>query len=503
MKPSLKRNALANYFGQGYTILIGIVIYPFYLQYLGAEAYGLVGFFLVLQAWLNLLDIGMTPTLGRQVAHARGQGEGFLELKKLLRSLEIIFFGLGVAVALAIIFGSGWIASGWLQVESLAMGEVAYCIALMGIMVALRWFASLYKSGISGMEAQVWLNTANVMVSSLKFIGVLVVLIWISTAPSSFFEYQLVIGVLEVVVFGYKFYLLMSDKTRIGLTFSYSTLKPLLPFALSIAYTSGIWILITQLDKMLLSNILPLGEYGYFALVAIVAAGVMQISSPIGKALLPRMTFMLAAGNESEMLLLYRKASQVVATVMFSVAGMVAVFSEELLYAWTGDMQAATWAGPVLFWYVLGNGLLAVLAFQYYLQYAHGKLRLHVQMNTVFAIILVPVIAVAAYKFGALGTGITWFAMQCIFFVVCPAVIHARFAPGIHAKWLFGDIFPVFLSTAAGLLLVTSLPVDVFQFSRGWGFLLLLGQGMVVLSISSLGSSAVRQQLFVRILRGR
>jgi len=57
----LKRNTIANFIGLGYTTVIGIVIFPLYLQYLGAEAFGLVGFFTVLQAWMQLLDMGMSP----------------------------------------------------------------------------------------------------------------------------------------------------------------------------------------------------------------------------------------------------------------------------------------------------------------------------------------------------------------------------------------------------------------------------------------------------------
>ena len=40
-----KWNALANFIGLGYATVIGLAILPLYLQYLGAEAFGLVGFF--------------------------------------------------------------------------------------------------------------------------------------------------------------------------------------------------------------------------------------------------------------------------------------------------------------------------------------------------------------------------------------------------------------------------------------------------------------------------
>ena len=57
----LKRNLIANYLGQGWTALMGLAFIPLYINYLGIEAYGLIGLFAVLQGWLVLLDLGMTP----------------------------------------------------------------------------------------------------------------------------------------------------------------------------------------------------------------------------------------------------------------------------------------------------------------------------------------------------------------------------------------------------------------------------------------------------------
>ena len=49
-KRSVIRNTALNYVGQAYVLLVGILILPFYLGHLGAEVYGLIGFFTVLQA---------------------------------------------------------------------------------------------------------------------------------------------------------------------------------------------------------------------------------------------------------------------------------------------------------------------------------------------------------------------------------------------------------------------------------------------------------------------
>ena len=68
---SLKKNIVASYATQIYVTLVGILILPLYLKYLGAEAYGLVGLFTMLQAWFNLLDMGLTPTVARETALLR------------------------------------------------------------------------------------------------------------------------------------------------------------------------------------------------------------------------------------------------------------------------------------------------------------------------------------------------------------------------------------------------------------------------------------------------
>jgi O-antigen/teichoic acid export membrane protein len=88
---SLQKNILANYASQSYVTVIGIVILPLYIKYMGAEAYGLVGFFAMLQMWFNLLDMGLTPTIARETARFRGGAMDILSYRHLVRALEGVF----------------------------------------------------------------------------------------------------------------------------------------------------------------------------------------------------------------------------------------------------------------------------------------------------------------------------------------------------------------------------------------------------------------------------
>ena len=498
MTPSAKTpkwNALANFIGLGYATVIGLAILPLYLQYLGAEAFGLVGFFLILQGWMHIFDLGMSPLLARQTAQARGQNADFVELRKLLRSLEIILVIVAALVFMAIVGGSGWISDNWLKVASLKGGEVSTSIVLMGAIIGLRFFASLYRSGVQGMENQVQLNVANMFVVTLRYVGALLLLKFFTQDVRNFFVYQFAVGVLEALILSVLFYRSIPAGEGAGIKMHWRSLQPVLPFTGGIAYAAAIWVLVTQLDKLVVSNVLPLAEYGFFSLAAIVGAGISQVGAPISQAILPRMTFLLSKGDEQGMVMLYRQATQAMAVIIVPLTAVFACFSEELLFAWTGDRGAAEWAGPVLFWFALGNGILAMGAFQFYLQYAHGHLKMHVIYISLLAGVQIPLIIYAAYTLGVMAVVIIWFALRLLSFIIWTPIVHRRFAQGIHLPWLFGDIGPSVMATTVLLIALSSLSIPFEQMSRLAIILTLLGTGLVMLLCNTLVSRAPRNLL--------
>src|ERR1035437_552718 len=133
---SLKKNVAANYFGQCWQAVMGLAFVPIYIRYLGIEAYGLIGIFALLQAWLTLLDMGMRPALGREMARFTGGAHNAQSIRDLLRSIEVIGICIAGSVALGICFASGWLASHWVTVKNLPVEVVARAFAVMGVVTA-------------------------------------------------------------------------------------------------------------------------------------------------------------------------------------------------------------------------------------------------------------------------------------------------------------------------------------------------------------------------------
>lgn len=497
-KLSMVRNTGLSYAGQAYAVLIGILILPFYLGHLGAEAYGLIGFFAVLQAWLQLLDAGLSPSLVRQIAHFRGRpalSAQRHEPGRLLRSFEIIFLPVVGLTVLSIHLGSGWIVQHWLQAQELSTTTIGHCISLMGLMIGLKLYATLYKSGLQGLELHAWLNGANVLIATLRYFGGLFLVANISQDPLDFFLFQAVVALIETLIFAAKAYSLMpTPKVLTG--FDWSVVRPVLPFAAGMSLTSVLWILLTQLDKVLLSNVLLLREYGYFSLVALVATGIMTLTNPLVQTLLPRMTMLVAEGRITDMQALYLNASRFVCSLLFPLSGVIAFHSADLILAWTGDPEAARWSRSILPWYVLGSALMAATSFQFYLQYALGQLRLHVWFSLVSAALSIPLVTYAALEHGAYGAALAWFGLRMLTFMIWPSMVHKRFAAGLHRLWL-QDLLRITAMTGLGLLISRPLFAAIASPNRFDILLALAVSGLICLVLVAFTSRPVVMRLYL------
>lgn len=497
--PSLKINVLASYVSQIYLVIISIAILPIYMKYMGAEAYGLVGFFAMLQGIFNLLDFGLTPTISRQTAQYNAGAETALGFRQLFRSLSVIF-GLIAFIGGGILFYfNHFIAENWLKLESLILSDVLFCLQVMAICVALRWMTGLYRGVISGFEQIVWLSVVNSIIATLRFPGVLLYMYYFGFTVKSFFIFQLGVAILDFALLALKALLLLpkiEQKKQIG--WSLKPIKPLLGFALTIAVTSSIWVLLTQLDKFVLSGILPLSEYGYFTLAVLVAGGVLQISMPISSAIMPRMARLQGEQHYEQVRQVYLDATQFVAVIVVTAGIVLAALAEPVLYVWTGDLKLSEKAAPILQLYALGNALLALGAFPYYLQYAKGNLKYHFIGNIGSAVVLIPAIIWAAKNYGAIGAGWVWLIIQAVYLVGWVSFVHFKIESNINVQWYRAFLPSVMASGSIAYIVPNFINFSEDRFSA---LLQIIFISLLCLVIGAIASEKVRNFLKSKLLK--
>src|SRR5262249_22458254 len=154
----------------------------------------------------------------------------------------------------------------------------AHALMLMGLAVPLRWMSGLYRGVINGFERQVWLSGYNSAIATARFVGVLTVFVTLGATPVHFFAYQLAVALIELVGLVLATYRFIGRGEGPRERFSCTPLMGNLAFSLAIAFSATVWVVVMQTDKLLLSRILPLAQFGVFS-IAVVAAAVINTAN--------------------------------------------------------------------------------------------------------------------------------------------------------------------------------------------------------------------------------
>ena len=490
----LRRNIIANYVSSAYVAGVSILTVPLYVRHMGTEAFGLIGFYTLLQAWFQLLDAGLSTTLARESSrYSGGVGDAstFLRLRLVL---ERIFFAIGVCGVLAFFFFADAITFRWLQVGELSSTEVINSVQLMGVIIACRWISCLYRGVITGFEQQVWLGSFNVWAATARFLFCLPVIIFVDASPTMYFSYQAFISLLESLMLYWKANKLFPKGAIVS--GSAGSIRTPLNFATGVAFTSIVWVLVTQVDKMLLSKLLPLSAFGEFSLAVLLAGGINLLAAPIGAALLPRLTNTAAADDENSTRELYKRYTQVTCLAMFPAAFTMYTCAVPVLIAWTGNETLARSTGTVLGLYSLGNAIMGVVAFAYYIQYAKGNIRLHLIGNAVMAAIYLPFVFWVTHTHGTVGAAVAWLAMNAIYLAVWVPLVHRVIVPGLHLKWMLRDVLPVSTGAAIPTILFALFTPGTLESMGRWsGALVAFTFFLVSLAGAAAGSSILRTRV--------
>lgn len=436
----LKKNLIANYLGQGWVAIMGLAFIPIYIKYLSIEAYGLIGLFALLQAWLSLLDMGMTPTLGREMARFTGGSHSAQSIRDLLRSIEVIAFGIAVLIAGGIALSANWIATSWLQAEALPAEVVAQAFMVMGLVTAIRFMESVYRSSIVGLQRHVLFNVVNSAMATLRGLGAVGVVVWVSASIEAFFIWQGLVSIATLLILAASTYATLPRADRAG-QFSLEALRGVWKFAGGMVGITFLALLLMQVDKIILSKMLSLSEFGYYTLAAVVAGALYMVITPITQAFYPRLCELHARNDQAGLIDTYHKGAQLVTVFGGSVAIVVILFSETFLRVWTQDLELAESTTTLLSLLMLGNLLNGLMWIPYQTQLAHGWTSLALRINIVAVAVIVPAIFWATPRFGAEGAAWVWVSLNAGYVLVGVHFMYRRMLGTEKCRWYVQDVF--------------------------------------------------------------
>jgi len=489
---STRANVAANYFGQLYAAVMGFAFVPICIRYLGTESYGLVAVFAIVQTSAALLDLGMKPTLAREMArHSAGARDAQFS-RDLLRTAEILSICVALVVVLAVWGASSWLAAHWLKANRLSQPAIAHALTGMGAVCALRLIENVYVGSIVGLQRQVTQCIISCSLMTARAVGAVAVLALVRPNIETFFQWQVIVSLASIPAYGIVAYRSLSPAPREA-RFSGALVADLWRFSGGVTANSVLALLLTQLDKILLSARISLEEFSYYAVASTLSSALYMLSIPISAAFYPSFAKHSTRNDVAGLRLEYHQAAKLMATIMGSAAIVLGIFADVALQTWTGDADVTAHATPFLRVLALGTLLNGFVGVPYQLQLATGWTSLTVKLNVTAVSAFAPALFLVIPRYGAIGAAWIWVALNLGYLLSYSHFMHRRLLPDDKWRWYRQDV--LLPAAAGGLAAAVCRACLPEPSSKVGGICLLILVFLVVALASALACQSTRTQL--------
>lgn len=440
---------------------MSLVFVPTYIKFMGIEAYGLVGFFGTLLAMFSILDLGLSATLNREMARRSVSPELFQTTRDLLRTIEIMYWGMAVLIGVAVVFLSYPISQYWINPGRLSIEDLQQAVMIMGLVIVLRWPFSMYQGGLMGLQRQVLVNIINSVSATFRGVGAVLVLWLVSPTIQAFFLWQIIVSGIETFTMALFLWCRLPSSGGRSL-FRTDILRSVWRFAGGMLSINMVSLILMQTDKILLSKLLSLELFGYYMLAWTVASSLYKVISPICSAFYPKFNQLVVMKDHEKLIELYHASCQIVSVSVFPVAMTLLLYSHDVLLIWTGNAEIAKQTSFVLSILVVGTTCNAMMNIPYSVQLAYGWTSLAFWINVVSIVLLIPSLFLLVKLHGVVGAAIVWASLNIGYIILGIRIMHWRLLKGQLFKWY---IFDILIPLAA--VTATSFVCGIF-FNPAW-----------------------------------
>ncbi len=434
----VKLNIIANYIGSLWQMAMGVLFVPLYIKFLGIESYGVIGFFASLQVVLGLLDMGLSATFGREIARLAPTRSTDNTIRNALATFSRAYWLIAIIAGALFIVLSPFFSGHWLKAEHIPVTVIRNATILMGLSIIVNWPGTIYSGGINGIQKQVLKNAINVIMSTVRGGGVVLLLWLVSPTLYAFFLWQIGCNLLLTLIYAIALRLELRDVPGKG-TFDWNIFKRTWKFSAGMLTINMLSIALSQTDKILLAKLVSLEQYGYYMLAGLVANVLCALIVPITVALFPRFTELVAIKNEPNLSSVFHLSCQLVSFVILPVWAIMTFMSSELLYLWTHNHAIAISAGPVLSLIATGNMFNLMMHMPFQIQMAYGYTKQIVIINSISVIFIIPLIFILVRLFGIKGGASVWVILNGGYVLIAVHFFFWKFLKNEKWRWYLND----------------------------------------------------------------
>lgn len=395
------RNTVANAVGQLAAPLMALVLVPFYIATLGLDGYGLLVFFATMSAAMAAFSSGIGWALQREVARRNASPEARETLPALVRTFEVLYWTAAVLVALGVFVLAPILVERWLE-TTLPAEDAVVALRTAGVRIGLAFPMGLYQVVLLALQRQVQLS-AILSIAAIVSAAACGVAVATTRSVVGFAVADTMAALLIVVATSW-----ISRLPSAAARFERAELARLWRMSLSLVWIHGVGVVIKQLDRIIMSKLLPLATLGVYSVGTAGGRILPMVYGPFSTAVYPQ-TCAIARRDDDALFVAHIMRNAVVFFVLGLGAALpLAFFAGDLLLAWTRDTSIASAGAQAMAVFVAGSLCSAAATVLHLSQTARGITRPAVRMNTVAIFWFPPVLWWLVGRFGVVGAAWAW-----------------------------------------------------------------------------------------------
>ena len=428
---SVKNNIAANLIAGVWITLLTAAITPLQVNLLGIESYGLIGFIATLQIVFSAFDLGLSSTLTREIASDTSADKKRSE--NLIRTASAIYWLFALLVGIVLARLANLLAANWFNAKTLSVGEIEAAIYLIVLFLALRWPVALYTGILNGLQKMVVVNIVKVTIVSVRLlVGILVILIYRDV--ESFLLWTAISAFIEVITYflvcqRYCQFALWKLKIHLG------AIKAVWGFSLTMSAISILALFISQFDRIIVSSLEGLTNFGYYTLAYNTSAITSLVISAVSTAMLPSFSAWQANPSISVLQTRYLHAMNVILFLVGGASFALIFFGKIVLTLWIGHNAAAAAYLPLAL-LAAGFWLNAAVSNSYSVAVALGKPSLPLMVSAASAVPYAALLYYLVLSYGIVGAAMAWLILNSCYVIILVPLVHRKLLALPTAAWL-------------------------------------------------------------------
>lgn len=398
----IRKNILYNLFGQGLLIIIGFVSVKQIFGKLGEDALGIIFFTSMLNALLcSVLEMGICTTAIREVsAHFKTDPD---YIRDFIRTGSSFYWGSCGVLSIAVFFLAPFIVGKWINLKAMDPATAISVLRILGIASFVALPKSFYVSLIRGLQRMEITNFIEVATMAFQQFGTILVL---ALGGGLFHVVYWLIACygLRISIYFIAAARLFSLRAVVP-GYSLGAIKRNMQFTSRMLFVSITGAIYTQIDKIIISKLMPVGVVGYYGIAYGNVSKGMMLTGAVSQAAFPSFSALFKAGDRKGLLTQYWKLQDMICFITVPIFALIP-FAAMPLFSYMFNAEVARMLLVPITLLCIGFYMNGTLNIPHVFTLAVGKPGIAARQHFYDLFVTVPVNAFLIYRYGLNGAGL-------------------------------------------------------------------------------------------------